>query len=175
MEISFSCKIFLSAFTVWSYCNKNQSNNVFLYSRNVQWRPFHPCEQTQVPFLHCPCSAHRKSQGNWSQRFPVHPELQRHFPDSQTPFGPQSRLHTSARKTAKGNIASVTKHRKYRQKLVLFQLWKKKKILISHRRVFFIFGLLYSCITWWLLTVFISCFFLSWICMIENLFFYSLL
>lgn len=66
------------------------------YLRNVQWRPFHPCEQTHVPFLHWPCSAQRASHGIWSHKFPVQPGLQRHLPDSHTPFGPQSRLHMAA-------------------------------------------------------------------------------
>lgn len=66
-----------------------------IYLRSVQCFPFHPCEQTHVPFLHWPCSAQRVSHGNWSQRFPVHPTLHRHLPDSHTPFEPQSRLQTS--------------------------------------------------------------------------------
>jgi hypothetical protein len=63
--------------------------------RNVQYFPFHPCEQTQVPFLHCPCAEHRVSQVNCSQSAPVHPGLQRHRDDSQIPFGPQSKLQTA--------------------------------------------------------------------------------
>lgn len=70
-----------------------------MFLRNVQCRPFHPCEQTHVPFLHCPCSAQRKSHVNWSHKLPVQPELHRHRPDSQTPFGPQSKLQTA------GNIS----------------------------------------------------------------------
>lgn len=65
--------------------------------RNVQWRPFHPWVQTQVPFLHWPCSEHLLSHGNWSHRFPVQPGLQRHLPDSQTPLGPQSKLQTAVK------------------------------------------------------------------------------
>lgn len=72
-------------------------HNQSVYLRNVQWRPFQPWEQTQVPFLHCPCSAHRLSHGNWSHRLPVHPALQRHFPFSHTPFRPQSKLQTAAK------------------------------------------------------------------------------
>lgn len=67
------------------------------YLRNVQWRPFHPCEQTHVPFLHWPCSEQRASHGNWSHKPPTYPGLQRHLPDSHTPFGPQSKLQTAAK------------------------------------------------------------------------------
>lgn len=76
------------------------------YLRNVQWRPFQPWEQTQVPFLHCPCSAQRLSHGNWSHRLPVQPALQRHLPFSHTPFRPQSKLQTAAKEREKTNIVS---------------------------------------------------------------------
>lgn len=64
----------------------------------MQWRPFQPWEQTQVPFLHCPCSAQRLSHGNWSHRLPVQPALHRHLPFSHTPFRPQSKLQTAAKR-----------------------------------------------------------------------------
>lgn len=82
----------------WEREKKGQTkrrDNMKKNLRKVQWRPFQPCEQTHVPFLHCPCSAHRASHGNWSQRLPTNPALQRHLPFSQMPFGPQSKLQTA--------------------------------------------------------------------------------
>lgn len=66
-----------------------------VYLRRVQWRPFHPCEQTHVPLRHWPCSWHRGSHGSCSQRGPVQPGSQRHLPVSQMPCWPQSRLHNA--------------------------------------------------------------------------------
>lgn len=87
-----SCNYFKNkTLQVWNKEKKEKK----IYLRRVQCLPFHPCEQTQVPFLHCPCSEHLTSHGNWSQRFPVHPGLQRQRPVSQIPFEPQSRLQTA--------------------------------------------------------------------------------
>lgn len=48
---------------------------LIFYLRNVQCRPFHPWLQTQVPFLHWPCSAQRASHGFWSHLVPVQSSL----------------------------------------------------------------------------------------------------
>ena len=42
----------------------------------VQWRPFQPATQRQVPFLHCPCRLHRASQSCSSHLWPLHPASQ---------------------------------------------------------------------------------------------------
>lgn len=79
-----------------------------LYLRRVQCFPFQPWEQTQVPFLHWPCSEHLRSHGSRSQRSPVHPLWHSHFPLSQWPWGPQSKLH----KAAVGNTTTAFNFRK---------------------------------------------------------------
>lgn len=65
---------FCAVWTVF-YCSSVKILNIYLkyckYLRRVQWRPFHPWEQTQVPFLHWPCSAQRVSHGSWSHKFPT--------------------------------------------------------------------------------------------------------
>ena len=42
----------------------------------VQWRPFQPATQRQVPFLHCPWRLHRASQSCSSHLWPLHPASQ---------------------------------------------------------------------------------------------------
>ena len=42
----------------------------------VQWRPFQPATQRQVPFLHCPWRLHRASQSCSSHLWPLHPSSQ---------------------------------------------------------------------------------------------------
>lgn len=61
----------------------------------MQCRPFHPCEQTHVPFLHWPCSWHRGSQGSSSQCEPVQPGSHLQRPESHTPWGPHSKPHNA--------------------------------------------------------------------------------
>lgn len=61
---------------------------LIFYLRNVQCRPFHPWLQTQVPFLHWPCSAQRASHGFWSHLVPVQSSLHlkiTYLSDTQTP------------------------------------------------------------------------------------------
>lgn len=75
--------------------------------RKVQCFPFHPCEQTQVPFLHWPCSEHLWSHGSWSHLSPVHPCSQRHLPWSQVPWRPQSRLQRAEKEEVQNVNLSI--------------------------------------------------------------------
>lgn len=93
----------------WSLCILLCIIYTFENLRSVQWRPFQPCEQTHVPFLHWPCSWHLTSQGSCSQRGPVHPGSQRHLPVSHWPWGPQSRLHSAGTKQICGRAGYSVK------------------------------------------------------------------
>ena len=58
-----------------------------------------PFVQRQVPLEHMPWAEHLGSQVLTEQTSPCHPGSQTHRPDSQEPWGPQSKLHRSETKS----------------------------------------------------------------------------
>lgn len=61
----------------------------------VQCLPFHPVTQRHVPFLHCPCSLHLGSHCLRLQNSPDQPGSHWQASDTQWPWFPQSKSHSS--------------------------------------------------------------------------------
>lgn len=86
----------------WCLCRTGVRFYVFHFLRYktplpmVQWSPSHPGLHSHFPSLHCPCSAQWEWQVRSSQVGPTQPSSHWHIPREQTPWLPQSRVHSSA-------------------------------------------------------------------------------